>query len=169
MSTLDTLAFHNRAIARRVIETAKAQQAIIATAESCTGGLIGAALTDIAGSSSVFDRGFISYSNAAKIDLLGVPDQLIGDHGAVSEEVARAMAEGAITRSNANIAISVTGIAGPGGGTAEKPVGTIWFGIARSREQAIGVVHHFDDHGRDYIRQETVRTALELLDEQLKK
>ena len=102
----------------------------IATAESCTGGLIAAALTEIAGSSDVVDRGFVTYSNAAKTGLLGVPASLITAHGAVSEPVAAAMAQGALARSDAGAAVSVTGVAGPGGGSAEKPVGTVWFGLA---------------------------------------
>ena len=106
---------------------------LLATAESCTGGMIAAACTDLAGSSAWFERGFVTYSNAAKVDLLGVDADLIAQHGAVSEEVARAMAQGAhITsgRSRAQVAVSVTGVAGPGGGSASKPVGTVWFGLA---------------------------------------
>ncbi len=99
---------------------------LLATAESCTGGLIAAACTDIAGSSEWFDRGFVTYSNAAKTDMLGVDAALIAAHGAVSEPVARAMAAGAATRSGVQVAIAVTGVAGPGGGSAEKPVGTVW-------------------------------------------
>jgi len=102
----------------------------IVTAESCTGGLVVAALTEIAGSSDVMERGFVTYSNAAKHEMLGVPVDLITAHGAVSEEVARAMAEGALAHSRADIAVSVTGVAGPEGGTAEKPVGLVCFGLA---------------------------------------
>ena len=98
------------------------------TAESCTGGMIAAACTDLAGSSAWFERGFITYSNAAKTELLGVDAALIAEHGAVSEQVARAMAQGAILRSNAQVAVAVTGIAGPSGGSKDKPVGTVWFG-----------------------------------------
>lgn len=103
----------------------------IATAESCTGGLIAATLTAIAGSSDVVERGFVTYSNEAKADLLGVPAELIAAHGAVSEPVARAMALGAVARSAADVALSVTGVAGPGGGSAEKPVGLVFVGAAR--------------------------------------
>lgn len=103
-----------------------------ATAESCTGGLIAAALTEVAGSSDVVDRGFVTYSNAAKTAMLGVPAALIEAHGAVSEAVVRAMAEGALARSEAGVAVAVTGVAGPGGGSAEKPVGTVWFGLAQA-------------------------------------
>lgn len=100
----------------------------IATAESCTGGMISAAITDVAGSSDIFDRGFVTYSNAAKCELLGVPAALIEAHGAVSEPVARAMAEGAARHAPVQCTLAVTGIAGPGGGSAAKPVGTVWFG-----------------------------------------
>lgn len=103
---------------------------MLATAESCTGGLIAAACTDLAGSSHWFERGFVTYSNAAKTELLGVDAALIAQHGAVSEPVARAMAAGAIAHSHAQVAVAVTGVAGPAGGSAEKPVGTVWFGFA---------------------------------------
>ena len=109
----------------------------LATAESCTGGLIAAVLTAIADSSDIFDRGFVPYSNEAKQDLLGVQMTMIQTHGAVSEEVAQAMAVGALSRSRATIAISVTGVAGPGGGNAEKPVGTICFGLAEKGKAAV--------------------------------
>ena len=101
---------------------------MLATAESCTGGMIAAACTDLAGSSQWFDRGFVTYSNEAKTEMLGVPAELIAKHGAVSEEVVRAMAEGAIRHSRAQVSIAVTGVAGPGGGSVEKPVGTVWVG-----------------------------------------
>lgn len=106
----------------------KAHGWLLASAESCTGGLIAAACTDLAGSSDWFERGFVTYSNAAKTELLGVPAELIASHGAVSEPVARAMAEGALARSRAQVSLAVTGIAGPGGGSADKPVGTVCFG-----------------------------------------
>lgn len=101
---------------------------MLATAESCTGGMIAAACTDLAGSSQWFERGFVTYSNEAKTEMLGVPAELIAKHGAVSEEVVRAMAEGALRHSRAQVSIAVTGVAGPGGGSAAKPVGTVWFG-----------------------------------------
>jgi nicotinamide-nucleotide amidase len=101
---------------------------MLATAESCTGGLVAAAITDVSGSSGWFERGFVTYSNEAKSTMLGVPARLVRDHGAVSEEVARAMAEGALLNSRAQVALSVTGVAGPNGGTAEKPVGMVCFG-----------------------------------------
>ena len=102
----------------------------LATAESCTGGMIAAACTDLAGSSAWFERGFVTYSNAAKTELLGVAADMIAQHGAVSEAVARAMAQGALAKSRAQVAVSVTGVAGPTGGSASKPVGTVWFGFA---------------------------------------
>lgn len=114
-----------------VLERCRAQGLTLATAESCTGGLIAACLTEIAGSSDVLDRGFVTYSNDAKAEVLGVPRALLAAHGAVSEEVARAMAEGALARSAADLAVAVTGIAGPGGGSPEKPVGLVHLALAR--------------------------------------
>lgn len=137
----------------------------MATAESCTGGLIAAACTDLAGSSLWFERGFVTYSNAAKTELLGVDAALIAQHGAVSEEVARAMAQGALAHSRAQAAVAVTGVAGPSGGSADKPVGTVWFGWATPA----GVVtqrRRFDG-GRAAVRQATVRHALQRLAELL--
>jgi nicotinamide-nucleotide amidase len=131
----------------------------LATAESCTGGLISAACTDLAGSSDWFDRGFVTYSNDAKTEQLGVDAQLIAEHGAVSEPVARAMAFGAIRHSKAQVSIAVTGIAGPSGGSAAKPVGTVWFGFSIH-----GTLHseirHFDGD-RAAVREATVRHALQ--------
>lgn len=130
----------------------------LTTAESCTGGGIASAITDVSGSSAWFDRGFVSYSNMAKTEMLGVPPALIDRYGAVSEQTARAMAEGALRHSRAQIALSVTGIAGPGGGTEEKPVGTVCFGWA---------VHHTSKTEtrrfkgeRDAVRQQTIEHAL---------
>ncbi len=136
---------------------------LLATAESCTGGLIAASLTDIGGSSDVVDRGFVTYSNEAKHEMLGVPAELIAKHGAVSEEVALAMAAGALTSSHAGIAISVTGIAGPGGGSETKPVGLVWFGLALREKQPIAKRHVFDDQGRASIRSAAVHTALDMV------
>jgi nicotinamide-nucleotide amidase len=116
--------------AASLLAACRSKGIMLATAESCTGGLIAAALTAIAGSSDVVDRGFVTYSNQAKHQMIGVPMALIEAHGAVSEEVAGAMAEGALARSQAAIAISVTGVAGPGGGSVEKPVGLVCFGLA---------------------------------------
>lgn len=130
----------------------------LATAESCTGGLISAACTDLAGSSAWFERGFVTYSNAAKTELLGVDAALIAAHGAVSEEVARAMAQGAITHSCAQAAVAVTGVAGPSGGSADKPVGTVWFGFMVDGRLG-SELKHFDGD-RAAVRAATVRHAL---------
>lgn len=135
----------------------------LATAESCTGGLIAALLTEIPGSSDVVERGFVVYSNEAKRDALGVPGDLIADFGAVSEQVARAMAEGALNNSRAQISVSVTGVAGPGGGTALKPVGLVHFGAARRGRNIIHEMQRFGDIGREEIRIRSVAFALELL------
>lgn len=148
--------------ARALVHDAAAKAKKIATAESCTGGMIGAAITDIPGSSAVFDRGFITYSNEAKIEVLGVPKELIEKHGAVSAEVAEAMAKGALARSRADIAVAVTGVAGPGGGTRDKPVGLVWFGIA-TPQGARAETRNFPGGGRDFVRTRTVETALSLL------
>ncbi len=133
---------------------------MIATAESCTGGLIAATLTEIAGSSAAFSRGYVTYANAAKTEMLGVPAALIEAHGAVSEEVARAMAEGAIV--GADIAIAVTGIAGPGGATPGKPVGLVHFGLAM-RGQATRTEHQIFAGDRTAVRVATVEHALKAL------
>ncbi len=140
----------------------KAAGLMVATAESCTGGLIAAALTAIAGSSAVVDRGFVTYSNEAKHELVGVPMELIAAHGAVSEPVVRAMAEGALARSRAQLAIAVTGVAGPGGGSAEKPVGLVWFGCARAGGITVTARHVFPGD-RTAIRRATVAEALAML------
>jgi len=134
----------------------------LVTAESCTGGLISAALTAISGSSDVVDRAFVTYSNEAKREMIGVPWDAILGHGAVSEYVARAMASGALARSNAEIAVSVTGVAGPGGGSAEKPVGLVHFGAVRAGHDPIAERHIFPGD-RDNIRRLTVLTALAMV------
>jgi nicotinamide-nucleotide amidase len=149
-------------LARQVIETARAKGLTIATAESCTGGLVAGALTAIAGSSAVVERGVVTYSNAAKTELLGVSADLIEAHGAVSEPVARAMADGAVACSPASVSVSVTGVAGPGGGSAEKPVGLVHFG-AVGPKGAIHAEHRFGDIGREEVRLASVRVALGLL------
>jgi len=118
------------AAVQAVADTLLRRQWMLATAESCTGGMVAAACTDLAGSSSWFERGFVTYSNAAKTQMLGVDAQLIATHGAVSEPVARAMAQGALHHSAAQVALAITGVAGPGGGSAAKPVGTVWFAFA---------------------------------------
>ena len=134
----------------------------IATAESCTGGLIAAACTTIAGSSDWFERGFVTYSNEAKNEMLGVPPALIAAHGAVSEAVARAMAEGAIARSRAQLAVAVTGVAGPSGGSPGKPVGTVWLAWARAGQATRSELLKLDGDRRA-IREQTVQQALRRL------
>lgn len=131
---------------------------MMATAESCTGGMIAAACTDLAGSSAWFERGFVTYSNAAKHELLGVPMALIAQHGAVSEPVARAMAEGALVRSQAQVSVAVTGVAGPTGGSVAKPVGTVWFGFA-TPAGVVSEMRRFDGD-RAAVRSVTVQHAL---------
>ena len=134
---------------------------MLATAESCTGGMIAAACTDLAGSSRWFDRGFVSYSNEAKTAMLGVPKAVIDVHGAVSEEVVRAMAFGAARQSQAKLSVAVTGIAGPGGGSPDKPVGTVWFGFSAARQLTSEMRCFAGD--RATVRAATVRHALQRL------
>jgi nicotinamide-nucleotide amidase len=148
--------------AERLLAACRTLSVRIATAESCTGGLIAAALTAIGGSSDVVDRGFVTYSNDAKHQMLGVPMTLIEAHGAVSEEVARAMATGALGRSRAGIAVSVTGVAGPGGGSADKPVGLVCFGLARTGQPTISQQRMFAGD-RTAIRAATVAHALAVI------
>jgi nicotinamide-nucleotide amidase len=134
----------------------------VATAESCTGGLVAGAITEIAGSSEIFDRGFVTYSNTAKTELLGVPVALIEKHGAVSEQVARAMAEGALRNSHADVAVAVTGIAGPGGGSVEKPVGLVHFACA-TKSETQHIEKRFGALSRTDIRAAAVAVALQLV------
>ncbi|MCW5671309.1 MAG: CinA family protein [Hydrogenophaga sp.] len=136
----------------------KSRGLMLATAESCTGGLIAGACTEVSGSSDWFERGFVTYSNAAKHGLLGVPALLIEQHGAVSEPVARAMASGALAHSPAQLAVAVTGVAGPTGGSPDKPVGTVWFGWATP--EGVFTEHQRFDGDRAAVRQATVRHAL---------
>lgn len=151
-------------LAEAVIEGYGAAGLKIATAESCTGGLIAALLTSVAGSSSVFERGFVTYSNEAKTEAIGVPADLIAKHGAVSDPVARAMAEGVLRFSRADVAVSVTGIAGPGGGSAQKPVGLVFVGLATRIDDSCEVREfRFGQSGRDDVRNRTAGAALELL------
>ena len=138
--------------AMNVFELLKSRGLVLATAESCTGGMIAAAITDIAGSSEVFDRGFVTYSNAAKAEMLGVSKKLIVKHGAVSEQVARAMAEGALMRSSADVSVAVTGVAGPTGGTVEKPVGLVHFACGVRGGMTMHDTQIFKDDGRAAIR-----------------
>lgn len=151
-----------RPLAAAIVERYAAAGATIATAESCTGGMVAAALTDIAGSSAVFDRGFVTYSNAAKVAMLSVAEATLAAHGAVSAETAREMAEGARRHSGVDVAVSITGIAGPGGGSPDKPVGLVHFactgpGGTRHREERFG------DQDRAAIRQASTIVALEML------
>lgn len=145
-----------------VLHSARVRRLRLATAESCTGGMISAALTAVPGSSDVFDRGFVTYSNAAKQDMLGVLHQTLATHGAVSEAVAREMAEGALTHSLADLAVSVTGIAGPGG-SEFKPEGRVCFGLAQRGSATRAETVEFGAIGRDAVRQATVAHALRLL------
>ena len=154
------------ALAATVIRLASARGLQVATAESCTGGLVAGALTGVAGSSAVVDRGFVTYSNAAKSDLVAVPAALIDAHGAVSEPVARAMAAGALARSGAGVTVAITGIAGPGGGTADKPVGLVHF-AAGGPTGLVHAEHRFGDIGREGVRLASVRVALALLIDRL--
>lgn len=149
-------------LAETIVTAAVRRGVLLATAESCTGGLVAAALTAVPGSSAALDRGFVSYSNAAKTRMLGVPAALVEIHGAVSEPVARAMAEGAVARSDATVAVSITGIAGPGGGSSDKPVGLVHF-AATGPGGTLHVEHRFGDIGRDAVRMAGVRAALTLL------
>ncbi len=149
-------------LARRVVETATARGLTVAAAESCTGGLVTGALTVVAGSSAVVERGFVTYSNAAKSEMLGVPADLIDRNGAVSEPVARARADGAPARAAARGSGAVTGIAGPGGGSADKPVGLVHFAAA-GPGGLVHVEHRFGDIGREAVRLDSVRVALGLL------
>ena len=154
-------------LAKQVIDAAKHKGLTIATAESCTGGGIGAALTAISGSSHVFEGGIISYSNGAKIDLLDVPQKTLKKHGAVSEQTAKAMAEGARKALSTDLAISVTGIAGPTGGTQDKSVGTVWIGLVQKGHDTKVEHYLFTDKGRESVRRNTITTALKLLKQAL--
>ena len=137
----------------------------IATAESCTGGLVAGLLTAVPGSSAVVERGFVTYSNAAKTEAIGVPAELVAAHGAVSAPVARAMAEGALAHSRADVAVAITGIAGPGGGSADKPVGLVHFGLATTGAPVRHRERRYGDLGRAEIRRRAVADALALLEE----
>ena len=148
-----------QASAAAVIQAALKAGVMIATAESCTGGLVSGALTAIAGSSAVLDRGFVTYSNEAKTELLGVSDDLLARFGAVSEPVARAMALGAVERSRASAAVSITGVAGPGGGSADKPVGLVHFAVVGPGGRVVHVERRFGDIGREAVRLESVRVG----------
>lgn len=148
--------------AEAVLTECRARNLRVATAESCTGGLVAAALTALPGSSDVVDHGLVTYSNAAKTALLDVPEDLFPRVGAVSREVALAMAAGARARAGVDLAVSVTGVAGPGGGSADKPVGLVWFGRA-GPGGAIAVEKRFGDLGRDEVRRRALLQALDML------
>jgi len=150
--------------AARLLEVCRGQGLLLATAESCTGGLVAALLTEVPGSSAVVDRGFVTYSNNAKVEMLGVSPAMIAAEGAVSEAVARAMADGVLRNTRADIAVSVTGIAGPGGGTASKPVGLVHFACARRDRDDVAVACRFGDLGRGGIRLASVMQALDMIE-----
>jgi nicotinamide-nucleotide amidase len=151
--------------AEALLATLRARKLMLATAESCTGGLIAGVLTEIAGSSDVVERGFVTYSNEAKTELIGVPAAMIAAHGAVSREVALAMAAGALAHSRAHVAVAVTGVAGPGGGTAAKPVGLVHLAAERRGRPAIHRACRFGEIGRHGIRVATIVVAFEMVDE----
>jgi len=152
-------------LARLLVAEAREKSLRLVAAESCTGGLVAGAICSISGASDVFERGFVTYTNRAKSEMLGVPGDLIADHGAVSEPVARMMAEGALANSHAHVAVSITGIAGPGGGTPMKPVGTVHFAVARANRSVVHRHEVFDGQTREAVQLAAVRTALEMLRE----
>jgi nicotinamide-nucleotide amidase len=154
-----------RSAATAVLDACRARGLKVATAESCTGGLVAGALTEIAGSSDVVDRGFVTYSNEAKEQMLGVPAETLRAHGAVSRETAEAMARGAIAHSNADLAVAITGIAGPGGGSAEKPVGLVHFAAATRKGALTHCEMRYGDIGRSEVREKSVLQALAMLRE----
>lgn len=154
-------------LARLLIDEARSRSLRIVTAESCTGGLVAGAICAIPGASDVLERGYVCYSNRAKQELLGVPGDLIADLGAVSEAVARMMAEGALENSNAHVAVAITGVAGPGGGTPDKPVGLVHLCVIRAGENPRHVEARYGDLGRSGIRLATIETALDLLEAEI--
>lgn len=164
---IDAPALLERAAA--LVRAYAARGCTLATAESCTGGLVAALLTEIPGSSAAVERGFVTYSNQAKADMLGVPAGLIAKHGAVSEPVARAMAEGARAHSRADVAVAVTGIAGPGGATAAKPIGLVHFGLAVRDQPTCHLERRYGDLGRATVRVRAVEDALSLLERAMAK
>lgn len=160
---MDTPSASHTALAAEVIANASARNMMLTVAESCTGGMVAAALTDISGASAVLDRGFVTYSNAAKTDLLGVAEDTLMAHGAVSGETAAEMATGALRAAPlCQIAVAITGIAGPGGGTAEKPVGLVWFGLAVRGATVSKLKCQFDGN-RQEIREQAAQSAMTLL------
>lgn len=149
-------------LADNFLKACARRKLLVATAESCTGGMIISLLTDIPGSSSMVDRGFVTYSNEAKMDMVDVSSDTLDAHGAVSAETAGEMAAGALKNSRAGIALSVTGIAGPDGGSTKKPVGLVWFGMAQTGKPVVTEKMIFENRGRDFIRRETVKHALHM-------
>jgi len=152
-----------RALATRVLDACRARKWMIATAESCTGGLVAGALTEIAGSSDVVDRGFVTYSNAAKMAMLGVPEATLRQYGAVSRQTALAMASGALARADVHLTVSITGVAGPGGGTPEKPVGLVHFATATKDGGLVHREKRYGNIGRSEVRRLSVLEALTML------
>ena len=152
-----------RSVATAVLEACRAHGLKIATAESCTGGLVAGALTEIAGSSDVLDRGFVTYSNTAKQQMLGVPAYILRDHGAVSRETAEAMARGALGKCGADVVVAITGIAGPSGGSADKPVGLVHFAAASRNGALTHAEMRYGDIGRSVVREKSVLQALAML------
>jgi nicotinamide-nucleotide amidase len=154
-------------LARLLVDEARERSLRIVTAESCTGGLVAGAICQVPGASDVFERGFVTYSNRAKQELLGVPGDLIADLGAVSEAVARMMAEGALENSNAHVSVAITGVAGPGGGTRLKPVGTVHIATARANQALMHRDEFFEVETREEIQLAAVQSALEMLRERM--
>lgn len=157
-----------RNLAMLILDDAEQARLRISTAESCTGGLLAALFTDIPGSSSVFERGFVTYTNRAKEEMLGIAGDVIADYGAVSEPVARMMAQGALDASRANLAVAITGVAGPGGGTRMKPVGTVHIACARENRAVVHEMLQLGDIGRSQVRMASVETALNLIQVQMR-
>lgn len=155
-------------LARLLVDEARERNLRLVTAESCTGGLVAGAICMVSGASDVFERGFITYSNRAKQEMLAVPGDLIADLGAVSEPVARMMAEGALENSNAHVSVAITGIAGPGGGTAMKPVGTVHIATARANQALMHKQEFFELETREEIQLAAVQSALEMLRERMR-
>ena len=150
-------------LARAVLDLCRSRRLTVATAESCTGGLVAGALTEIAGSSDVVDRGFVTYSDAAKVSLLGVPEATLSAYGAVSRQTAQAMAQGALARAGVDLTVAITGVAGPGGGSAEKPVGLVHFAAAAKDGRLIQREQRYGDVGRSEVRRLSVLEALDML------
>lgn len=151
---------------QELFDLLKRRNLVLVTAESCTGGAIAKTITDMAGASSIFERGFVTYTNQSKIEMLGVPESMLQEHGAVSAQVAQSMAEGSLKNSHGDIAVSCTGIAGPDGGTNAKPVGLVYIGVAIKNAPAKSFEHHFEGD-RNAVRVQTVEVALKHVIEQI--